>query len=124
MTVRNIPDAKALGNLPKWAQIHINDIRLAMEAAETALHEYTDSTTPSPFEVMDLVCLSKTETVKRYVQASSMEVHSAGVTVTIYPEDDGVALYFDGDRHAGDVALVPQAANSLKIRRVLYPKKG
>jgi len=122
MTVRQ-QDQAALERLPKWAQDHINNLSSALKVSEKALKDYTDSTTPSPFEVLDIVCLTKTTPVRRYVQASSMIVRAGGVRVDVYPQDDGINILFEGDRKVDDVALVPQAGNSINIRRVTYPEK-
>jgi hypothetical protein len=116
---------EAIARLPKWVQEHITNLERALEVAVKALDQYVDDQTPSPFQVQDLLCLAKNKTVSRYVQASTMNVTSGGVTLSIYPEDDGIHLMYRSEtRAANDVAIVPCASNALNIRRVTFPDKG
>lgn len=123
MTVRD-PDPEKVAKLPKWAQEHIKNLDRALEATERALQEYVDEQTPSPIEVSDVVCGSRTRSVKRYVQATSIKVTSAGVKATVSTDEKGISVMYEGkNRASGDVALIPRASNSIFLRKVTYTEK-
>lgn len=118
MTVK-VPSPEDIGRLPKWAQKHIHDLSRALKTAEKSLHKYVDDQTPSPFQMKEIICLSETTTISKYVQGDTMRVVSGNVHMDVYPVDNGIDIIFEEDvKEAGyDVVLIPRASNSLQLRR-------
>jgi hypothetical protein len=123
MAIRT-PENLAITKLPKWAQEYIHDLQTSVHNGESALKEYLDSQTKSPFSVMDSVCMTENKITTRYIQANNISCTNAGVSVTMIPRDNGVDILFESEhRAAGEAAIIPHAANAIRICRAVLGER-
>ena len=123
------PTEAQLAKLPKWAQEHIEDLRMQREAAIRALAQFTDEQTPAPFWCDDMHCTGEEAGPtqrKRFISTRSVYVRWAGVEVRVQLHDDdschhkSIGVYASSNRLADDVAFVPVTRNGIAISSARY----
>ncbi len=107
--------------LPSWVQDYIKKIEWERAVAVSALNEYIDSQTPSPFVIEEMECTGEDSgpTRKdRYIQTHKMTVRHAGVELEILlrPSEDSVNLRWGSPNHSSShVAFVPSSFQAAQI---------
>jgi hypothetical protein len=114
------PTPEQIAKLPQWAQGYIRNIQRERETAIRELNEWTNSQTPSAFQIMEMSCTGEQAgptTRMRFVQTRNMEVHHAGITLRISTMDDeAVKLQWtQWKRHSGDVAFIPESFGCARL---------
>jgi hypothetical protein len=110
-----------IAKLPKWAQEHIEKITRERETAISALNEWTDSQTESPFCIEDFLCTGEEKGPsfkKRYIQTHNISVTWAGVCLEIRLREDEIDLsWCGGTRHStSDAAFIPYSYQQARIK--------
>lgn len=115
------PTPEQISKLPRWAQEHIADIEQQRFVAIRALNEYQDSQTESPFRCRDFECTGegKEQLKTRFVQTNKMEVHWAGVELTVLIRPNVQEIYLQWcatDDRIREIAFIPMAFGSARLK--------
>lgn len=108
----NTPD---VSKLPKWAQDHIKDLQRERDIAVRALNEWTDTQTPSPIFVDELVSTGEERgpsTKRRYIEGRRVSFNWQGVWLDVLLRESAIDLQWrTPDDMCGmeDVALIPRS---------------
>lgn len=119
------PTPEQIAKLPKWAQEHIADIERHRFVSVRALNEYQNSQTESPFRYWDFICTGEgnknnSEIKTRFIQTNKMEVHYAGIELTILVRPNHPEINLQWSRSEGskitDTAFIPTSFGSAKLK--------
>jgi hypothetical protein len=104
--------------LPKWAQEEMRTLERQRDCAVKALERFCDNQTESPIYWDDLVCIQDggPKSVRQYVQARSITVEHADVTIAVRLGERCITLQWGGDKYSLDeVAFIPEAFQSARL---------
>lgn len=108
-----------ISKLPLWAQKYISDLKRQRETAVRFLNESLDRQTESPFYVESYESTEETTgpSLKYvYFQTHRMQVHHAGVYLSITLRDKSVDLTWGNRRFGlGNVAFVPTSYQAASL---------
>jgi hypothetical protein len=115
------PEQYKQSYLPKWAQQYVANLERERENAISALNEYVDNQTPSPFYIDEGESTGESQgpTIKRrYIQGHKITVEHKGIRleVMLRPNEYGIDLGWDDlTRGLKHVAMVPQSFNRVQL---------
>lgn len=102
-----------IAKLPKWAQQHIKDLKRERDIAVRALNEWTDTQTPGPIFVDELVSTGEQQgpsTKRRYITGRRVSVEWLGVHLDVLLRDQAIDLQWSGLNSVHqDVAFIPRS---------------
>lgn len=121
------PTLEQIAKLPKWAQKHITALERERFISVRALNEYCDSQTESPFRYWDFICTgegnerSNQEIKTRFIQTNKIEVHWAGLelTVLIRPDVKEIDIQWcagEGQGRITEIAFIPKSFCSAVLK--------
>lgn len=125
------PNPEKVSKLPSWAQDYIKNLEREHALAVKELKDSLDHQSPSKFYAPDILCISEegekgTQYIRKFLQVNTVHCVNAGVEVSILPREDRIDLSFSIDEQSRgsptDVALSPNAANSISIYSVQRKK--
>lgn len=106
--------------LPKFAQAYIQDLIRERETAVQALNDWTDTQTPQPFFVEEMLCIGEQRgpsLKRRYIEGHRVAVVHQGVRLSIMLRDTAIELQWeDENRGMKEVAMIPQSYQQVRLK--------
>lgn len=102
------PTDEQLKKLPKWAQDHISELNIKLNALERS----NDQQTPSSIYSEDLVTGTKS-----FIQSRHVVVNHSGIRLMVSCDNDGIDFLWLRENHRiQDIGIFPSASNSIKLK--------
>lgn len=108
--------------LPRWAQLHIEDLQRQRDEAVRTLENFTQEQKPQHFYMESTVCIKQGSptTLRRYIHGHWLRYEHRGLDFTIIEYEDHVSFQYGQVRGLRDILMQPSSYQQFKL---IYPEQ-